>query len=102
MWFCVTSCLPNTTDTRVNDEVITWLDAGAGTLAWRYVGYWSLLTGERVHTLQGADDGTTVYETHEDFNGPMAWIVKWTAVANLQAAFDVFGRELKERAEALK
>ncbi|KZV65268.1 hypothetical protein PENSPDRAFT_690051 [Peniophora sp. CONT] len=101
-WVRVTACLPNTTSTHVNDEVILELDAETGTLAWRYVGYWGALTAERIQTLHEAEDGTTVYKTHEDFWGPFAWILKWTSVPNLQAAFDVFGKELKERAESLK
>ena len=100
-WVRVTACLPNTTDVHVNDEEIIALDVDNATLAWRYEGYWGLLKAERIQTLHEEEDGTTVYKTHEDFWGPFAWLLKWTSVANLQAAFDTFGRELKDRAEAL-
>ena len=86
---------PNTTQISV-----TFLDVANHRVAWESHIPW-LLHANRWQWLTVLDDGKTRYETIEVFTGPLAWVVKWFAGANLRLGFKAMAEGLKTRVESL-
>jgi hypothetical protein len=59
-----------------------------------------LFKGVRTFTLTPQGDGTTVFQSREEFSGPLLPVIGRT-MPDLQPSFDRFAAELKRRAEGV-
>ena len=89
-------------DARTVNELIKVVDPVNGTLSWQNIDYpnWAM-QAQRWQTLTRTSDGTTSYDTHEDFNGVLAYFLKWFLGKSLVESFQGFVTGLKSRSESL-
>jgi len=70
---------------------------------WIVKGYptWLLRT-ERIQVLSevDGDPSKTKYETVEEFNGPLAYIIKWWIGDDIKKSFNAGAEALKKRVES--
>ena len=58
-----------------------------------------LLSGERTQIVWKREDGVTMYETQDEFYGPLAYLLKMLHLGKLQVGFESLAKGLKEHAE---
>lgn len=95
--------LDGTTDT--SHEVVTQVSInssdGTASLCWLYVDLpqW-LLSTDRCITLYSTKDGGTRLVNHEQFGGPLAWLVYWLKADVVTTGFSEFNRALRAHVDA--
>ena len=82
---------------------VTEYDPSAYRTVWTVKGYptW-LLRAERIQVLSevDGDPSKTKYETVEEFNGLLAYIIKWWIGKDIKTSFNAGAKALKDRVES--
>ncbi|KAH9863192.1 hypothetical protein IAQ61_009469 [Plenodomus lingam] len=84
----------NPLHTQFAIENVTHVQEEQGRLAWAYL-FQIGLQAERWQALTDLGNGTVLYESREEFHGPLAVVLKGLMGRGLQEAFEAQGRGLK-------
>ncbi|CAN9320784.1 unnamed protein product [Alternaria alternata] len=84
----------NLLHTQTAFERITHVQPELGRLAWDYLAEIAVKS-TRWQAVSDIGNGTVLYESHEEFNGPLAGILKETLGESLQESFEAQGEGLK-------
>ncbi|KAL1796858.1 hypothetical protein ACET3X_005398 [Alternaria dauci] len=84
----------NLLHTQFAFERITHVQPELGRLAWDYLAEIAVKS-RRWQAVSDIGNGTVLYESHEEFNGPLAGILKATLGESLQKSFEAQAQGLK-------